>query len=123
MALAEEVLASSEIAVVTPPRIGTLMLRHQEPVADTLFNVGEVLMTEALVALGPHRGYAMRLGREVEATLAAAILDAAAEANHVLWPRIEALLAELVAHGEAEDASYRREVAATRVVFDEMSQA
>jgi alpha-D-ribose 1-methylphosphonate 5-triphosphate synthase subunit PhnG len=121
MALAEDILMSAEVAVVTPPRVGTMMLRHREPVAGTQFNAGEVLVTEASVALGPYRGYAMRLGRDLEATLAAAVIDAAAEAQHVLTPQIGALLAELVARAEAEDAAHWREVAATRVVFDEMS--
>jgi hypothetical protein len=67
--LAEQVLADSgdAVTVVTPPRVGMMMLRLREPVNGTVFNAGEVLVTEAQIALGVHQGYAMRLGREPEA--------------------------------------------------------
>src|SRR5687767_14084990 len=88
--LAEAVLggAGATLTMVTQPRAGMVMLRLGEPVEGTIFNAGEVLVTEAQVALEQHQGYAMRLGRAPEATLAAAILDAAVEANHPLAPRI-----------------------------------
>ena len=77
--LAEAVLAEGSLVVVTPPRVGMLMLRLREPVDGEVFNAGEVLVTEAQVALDRHQGYAMRLGRQPEVTLAAAVLDAAVE--------------------------------------------
>lgn len=118
--LAEAVLATAEVAVVVPPRVGTLMLRLREPVAGEVFNAGEALVTEARVALGPHAGYAMRLGRDPEATLAAAVLDVAVEVGHPLTPEIGVLLADLESAADAREAAAWREVAPTRVVFDEM---
>jgi alpha-D-ribose 1-methylphosphonate 5-triphosphate synthase subunit PhnG len=122
LALAEQILADAgdRLAVVTPPRVGMLMLRLREPVEGGVFNAGEVLVTEAQVALDRHQGYAMRLGRAPELTLAAAVLDAAVEAGHALAP---AIVAELGALERAERARQRaawREVAPTRVAFDEM---
>lgn len=121
--LAEAVLDQSGAAlmVITPPRVGMVMLRLREPVDGTLFNAGEVLVTEAQVALAEHQGYAMRLGRTPEATLAAAILDAAVEAAHPLTPRILAQLARLAAAEQERQLAAWREVAATRVAFDEMA--
>jgi len=118
--LAEAVLATAEVAVVVPPRVGTLMLRLREPVAGEVFNAGEALVTEARVALGPHEGYAMRLGRDPETTLAAAVLDVAVEAGHALAPEIGVLLADLDTAARNRAAAAWREVAPTRVVFDEM---
>jgi alpha-D-ribose 1-methylphosphonate 5-triphosphate synthase subunit PhnG len=120
VALAEAVLATAEVAVVVPPRVGTLMLRLREPVAGEIFNAGEALVTEARVALGTHEGYAMRLGRDPEATLAAAVLDVAVEAGHRLATEIGVLLADLDAAASARETAAWREVAPTRVVFDEM---
>jgi alpha-D-ribose 1-methylphosphonate 5-triphosphate synthase subunit PhnG len=122
LALAEEVLLATgdARAVVTPPRVGMLMLRLREPVEGEAFNAGEVLVTEAQVALGGHQGYAMRLGRQPEVALAAAVLDAAVEAGHDLAPRILERLAALDrAERERQAAEWRR-VAPTRVAFDEM---
>ena len=119
--LAEAVLAGTEVSIVTPPRVGTLLLRLREPVDGKLFNAGELLVTEAQVGIGPHLGYAMRLGRAPEATLAAAVLDAAVEANHPLTPYV---LAQLECLLEAETARQRaawQAVAPTRVSFDEMA--
>lgn len=123
--LAEAVLADTDafpVNVVTPPRPGVLMLRLREPVRGTVFNAGEVLVTEAAVSLGGMPGYAMRLGREPETTLAAAILDAAVAADHPLSPKIMTLLGEQERAAEARDAAAWRAVAPTRVAFEEMHQ-
>lgn len=120
--LAERVLAESseDVAVVTPPQVGMVMLRLREPTGGTVFNAGEVLVTEARVTLGTHEGYAMRLGRTPELTLAAALLDAAVEAAHPLTPAIEAALGACEEAERARQLAAWREVAPTRVVFDEM---
>ena len=118
--LAEAVLAEGSLVVVTPPRVGMLMLRLREPVDGEVFNAGEVLVTEAQVALDRHQGYAMRLGRQPEVTLAAAVLDAAVEAGHDLAPRILDGLAALEAADRDRRAAAWQQVAPTRVTFDEL---
>jgi len=123
--LAEAVLADEEhfpIHVVTPPRPGVLMLRLREPVRGTVFNAGEVLVTEAAVSLGGTPGYGMRLGREPETALAAAILDAAVAAGHPLSSRIAAFLGEQERDVRERDVAAWRGVAPTRVAFEEMHQ-
>lgn len=120
LTLAEEVLATAAVDVVLAPRVGMLMLRLREPVQSAVYNAGEVVVTEARVACGEGQGYAMRLGWQPEATLAAAVLDAAVEAGHPLRERILALLAALRAAEAARQAAAWREVAPTRVAFEEM---
>ena len=122
MILAEQVLVVSgeSVTVVTPPRVGMMMLRLREPVHGSTFNAGEVLVTEARIALGEHQGYAMQLGRAPELTLAAAVLDAAVEAAHPLTPDILVGLATLEAAERTRQLAAWGEVAATRVAFDEM---
>lgn len=118
--LAEVVLADVSVRVLRGPQVGTVMLRATESVDGLVFNVGEVLVTEAFVAIGAHQGYAMVQGMERELALAGAICDAAVEAGHAASPRILAALTvaeeRTAAHARAEWAK----VAATRVVFDEM---
>ena len=120
--LAEAVLEMSEVSVTTPPRVGMLMLRVREPVDGAIFNAGEVLVTEAQVSLGEYRGYGMRLGREPEATLAAAVLDAAVEARHALTPRVMDGLRAMAAAEQARQQAAWDSVAPTRVSFEEMRQ-
>ncbi len=121
--LAERVLAETAdaVTVVTPPRVGMVMLRLREPVDGTTYNAGEVLVTEAQVALDDHQGYAMRLGRAPEVALAAAVLDAAVEAHHPLSAEILTLLATLDDAEQARQLAAWRKVAPTRVAFDEMA--
>ena len=120
--LAEAILteAGDAIRVVAGPRVGTLMLRLREPVRGEVFNAGEVLVSEATVALGEHRGYAMRLGRDPETALAAAVLDVALAASHPLSTRIENLLNEVAAAAAADEAAAWEAVAPTQVAFEEM---
>jgi alpha-D-ribose 1-methylphosphonate 5-triphosphate synthase subunit PhnG len=120
--LAEAVLteAGEAIRVVAGPRVGTLMLRLREPVRGEVFNAGEVLVTEATVALAEHRGYAMRLGRAPETVLAAAILDAALAAGHPLADRVATLLDDQAAIIDAAERATWQIVAPTRVAFEEM---
>lgn len=120
LTLAEAVLAETPVVVVTPPRVGMIMLRLREPVDGEVFNAGEALVTEAQVTLGGEQGYAMRLGRQPEATLAAAVLDAAVEAGHPLTAGILDRLAELEQAERARQAAAWRTVAPTRVSFEEM---
>ncbi len=120
VSLAEEILADTPVQVLRGPTVGTVMLRARESVEELIFNVGEALVTEAFVSINDHQGYAIVQGMEHELALAGAICDAAVEASHPATPRILAALrtAELRA-AQARRAAWA-EVAATRVVFDEM---
>src|SRR5215831_9278003 len=86
--LADAVLADTDVAVIRGPTAGMVMLQARESVEGIRFNVGEVLVTEALVAIGPHQGYALVQGMAHELALAGAICDAAVEADHPVSARI-----------------------------------
>ncbi len=118
--LADAVLAEAEVRIIRGPTVGMVMLQARESVEGIRFNVGEVLVTEALVAIGAHQGYAMVQGMEREQALAGAICDAAVEATHALTPRILAALAEGEARADAAHRAAWAKVASTRVAFDEM---
>jgi alpha-D-ribose 1-methylphosphonate 5-triphosphate synthase subunit PhnG len=118
--LADAVLADTDVAVIRGPTAGMVMLQARESVEGIRFNVGEVLVTEALVAIGPHQGYALVQGMAHELALAGAICDAAVEADHPVSARIlDALHAAESRTAAAQRAAWAR-VAGTRVAFDEM---
>lgn len=119
--LAEEVLAGHvSVALVIPPHVGTLMLRLLDPVSDLVFNAGEVLVTEAQVAIGEHQGYGLRMGRVAKEALAAAVVDAAVEAQLGSTPRIMERLAVFAASEQARQTAAWRAVEPSRVVFEQM---
>lgn len=118
--LAEEVLSDTDVRILRLPTVGTVMLRARESVENLVFNVGEALVTEAFVAIGDFQGYAIVQGMERELALAGAICDAAVEAQHPATPRILTALHVAATRAAVTRRAAWAEVAATRVVFDEM---
>jgi alpha-D-ribose 1-methylphosphonate 5-triphosphate synthase subunit PhnG len=81
-ALADACLADdAEVRVLLAPEVGCVTAQVREPVAGHRFQLGDVLACRAEVELAGQRGWAMRLGDDRVATLAAAVLDAEAEAG------------------------------------------
>jgi len=119
--LADEVLSDFAVEVTRGPTVGLLMVRIEEPSERLPFNFTEVTVSEAEVAAGPHRGYAMLMGKSPERAVAGAILDAALEAEHRLSPRIEALLSTAVAAGDADWQRRWNTVAPTLVQFEDVT--
>lgn len=121
IALADEVLGTFDVEVTRGPTVGLLMVRVEEPVERLPFNFTEVTVSEAEVGAGRHRGYAMLMGKHPERALAAAVLDAAVEADHALSPRIvEFLAAARDAETDAWAARWSR-IAPTRVRFEDVT--
>jgi alpha-D-ribose 1-methylphosphonate 5-triphosphate synthase subunit PhnG len=119
--LADAVLTDFEVDVTRGPNVGLLMVRVEEPSERLPFNFTEVTVSEAEVAHGDHRGYAMVMGRALDHALAAAVLDAAVEADHPLTERI---LDVLALANDAADLSWAgrwAQVAPTRVRFEDVT--
>ena len=67
--------------LVLGPEIGTVVLTVREPVETIRFQLADVLVTRSEVSHRGARGWAMRLGDDRAAALAAAICDAEVEAG------------------------------------------
>jgi alpha-D-ribose 1-methylphosphonate 5-triphosphate synthase subunit PhnG len=120
--LADVCLADgAEVRVLVAPEVGCVSTQVREPVADERFLIGDVLACRAEVELAGHRGWAMRLGDDRAAVLAAAVLDAEAEAGR---PRAAAVdeLCRAVARRLADrhDREWA-ELAPTIVEFEELT--
>lgn len=102
------------------PEVGLTMLDVREPVCGDRFYLGEVLVTSAEIELGGARGWAMRMGSDREATLAAAVCDAEVEAARALAGEVEQLCHRTAAAVAGADAVGRAELAATEVHFEEL---
>jgi alpha-D-ribose 1-methylphosphonate 5-triphosphate synthase subunit PhnG len=118
--LAELVLDGSlgDVAVISQPTVGMVMARAADGALGEIFNLGEVLVTEARVSVDGHEGWGMVLGRAPDHALSVAIVDASLEAGHPNRADIERQLATLAAAtAQANDQEWQR-VAPTRVQFD-----
>lgn len=121
LATADRLLAEGpELRVVAGPESGMVVLQVREPVAEHRFHLGEVLVTSAEVVLDGHRGWAMRLGDDPPAALAAALLDAAAERGGEWRSAVDAVCGRAEAAARARADREWTELAPTEVRFEEL---
>ena len=118
--LADLVMESQEVEIVSGPTVGLLMARVEEPSERVVFNFLELVVTEAEVTAGGRRGYAMVMGRSPEKALAGAVLDAAIEAGHPMSSEIEKILQDAAAAAKAGIKQRWDAVAPTRIRFEDV---
>jgi len=122
VALADRCLAATpDTKVIEPPTVGTIPLCVREPVVGERFILADVLATRAEVERRGQRGWAMRLGGDAAATLAAAVCDAEAAAGAGLALEVD-LLCRRTERDRADDAAREwAELARTEVRFEELT--
>jgi alpha-D-ribose 1-methylphosphonate 5-triphosphate synthase subunit PhnG len=118
--LADRFVEHAEPTVLGVPRAGLVPFCVREPVRGDRFIVADVLVTEAEVELRGKRGWAMRLGDNPVATLAAAICDAVAESGGEWAREVSELCFATEQRLSDDDAREWNELTATQVHFEEM---
>lgn len=98
-------------------RTGLVMLPSTDTAKGTRFHLGEVLVSESWVRLANTEGYAVCLGRDLEQSLAVAILDAALQAD-LQTDVIQTFVRQQEEKLEAADVELRRLVEGTRVEME-----
>ncbi len=118
-ALADACLADGvDVRVLVAPEVGCVTVQVREPVGAERFLLGDVLACRAEVEVGGHRGWAMRLGDDRAATLAAAVLDAELQAGRARAADIDALCRQVIADRAEREAQEWAELSATVVEFE-----
>jgi alpha-D-ribose 1-methylphosphonate 5-triphosphate synthase subunit PhnG len=109
-----------EPVIVHPPETALLAMQVREPVVRERFQIGDVLVTSAEVLVAGVEGWAMRMGGDRAATLAAAIC--AGVADHTLEGSelVDALCRRTADRIERERLREWAELAATTVEFEEL---
>ncbi|MFE7420439.1 phosphonate C-P lyase system protein PhnG [Rhodococcus sp. NPDC057529] len=111
----------AELAVLTAPEIGSVAAQVREPIAFEHFFLGDVLACRAEVSLAGVRGWAMRMGDDRAATLAAAICDAEVQADRPHADRVLELCARVEDHRLLADRDEWARLAPTIVQFEELT--
>ena len=75
--LAAEVLEKYPAVIIKEPSKTLTMIKMREPVRQSLFYIGEVIVCEAVIELGGVKGMAVCMGDDTEKTLNMAVIDAA----------------------------------------------
>lgn len=89
----------ANIEMIRPPSTGTIQMQVREPICEERFIVGDALVTVAEVLVAGTLGWAMRLGGDANAAVAAAVADA-----HIARVGLEGVpeLAELISYTQLE---------------------
>lgn len=121
ISLASSCLADDpEVIITRPASVGVVVTQVREPVAEQRFILGDVLVCRATVERRGATGWAMRLGGDRMAALAAAILAAEHGAAGPRTAEIETLCAETVERRRAERAEEWERLAPSIVEFEEI---
>jgi alpha-D-ribose 1-methylphosphonate 5-triphosphate synthase subunit PhnG len=120
--LADRCLADGMRPVVlVGPEVGTVATQVVEPVGRERFLLGDVLACRAEVALSGVRGWAMRLGDDRAAVLAAAVCDAEVQAGRPHADAVLALVRRVARRSAAADAAEWAGLSPTAVAFEELT--
>jgi alpha-D-ribose 1-methylphosphonate 5-triphosphate synthase subunit PhnG len=117
-AIAEAIADRFEVRVLKPPAPGMVMVRHVEPLENSLFLLGEAFVTECEVEVDGRHGYGCALGESQERALCAALVDAVVGGGHPAASEILPLLEAERARIETRWAAESRAAASTRVSFE-----
>lgn len=116
--LADDLLPILGEVRVLVNRTGLVMLPYTDSVTGAAFHLGEVLVSEAHIALASGvEGYALVTGRDRVQALGIAVIDAAYRAG-IEIARIEAFVSEQAAAQAAADRALLTQVEATRVELE-----
>jgi alpha-D-ribose 1-methylphosphonate 5-triphosphate synthase subunit PhnG len=117
-ALAEAILPQLGAVTVLVNRVGLVMLPYTDSAHGTRFHLGEVLVSESHVRVqDAGEGYGMCVGRDLEQSMAVALLDAALQGK-IASKQIEGFLAEQAEMLRRGDAELLCQVEATRIEFE-----
>lgn len=112
--------AKSQVKLLSGPRQGLVMLRMRETVANSLFNAGEVLVTEVKLELEEQFGFGMVIGDSPRRAMAIALVDAALGKGGPVAEQIQHELAELDRQLAKNHQHLQALVDTTRVEFERM---
>ena len=87
--LAQEIKEKYSPVMVKAPEKSLTMIRMREPVKESLFYLGEVIVSEAIVDLDGAKGVAVLMGDDFDKVLNMAVIDAAC--NKGVFQRYEVL--------------------------------
>ncbi|MDD3252930.1 MAG: phosphonate C-P lyase system protein PhnG [Lachnospiraceae bacterium] len=88
--LSDDIQKNHNVTVVKEPAKTLAMIKLREPVKQSLFYMGEVIVSEAVVELDGAKGMGVTMGDDTEKALHMAVIDAAI--NHHVFTGMDILL-------------------------------
>lgn len=120
--LAQEILAAYEVLTVEEANSGVVMVKVRESARESLFYLGEVLITECKVMVDGYLGLGMVKGYEEDLAYKLAIIDAAYNAGLAETKQWAELLLQEESRFRREKAVFKNGILKTRVNFETMDE-
>lgn len=118
--IAETLEVKYSFTTLVEPQYGLTMLKMRESAQNSLFYLGEVLVTECKVMLENDIGVGVVIGTEMELAKYLAIIDAAFEAEVMEVPSIQETLQKEKQNIETEMFKKQTALLKTKVNFETM---
>lgn len=120
MEMAQIICEQYEVVEIQAPRTGLVMVKMRESAQQSLFYIGEVLVTETKVKIGDAFGIGVVREEEPELSRALAVIDAAYNGGFELanWQEIFTNLSQRL---EQQQQEMKRSIERTKVQFDTMT--
>ena len=119
--LARDIERDNEIEIIQEPKEGLAMIKVRETAKNTLFYLGEVLITETKVRIGDQVGIGVVKGNDYELSKSLAIADAAYELNLPILEKWNPIFNKCQEEGLELLNKNRNIVARTKVDFETMN--
>ncbi|MBD8037031.1 phosphonate C-P lyase system protein PhnG [Solibacillus sp. A46] len=119
--MADQIANTYEIVEVQPPREGLVMVKLRESAQQSLFYIGEVLVTETKVKIRNVFGTGIVREMEPELSRALAIIDAAFKGDFPETKQWIPVMEQLKMELELEQQNIKRSIERTKVQFNTMS--
>ena len=119
--MADQIANTYEIVEVQPPREGLVMVKLRESAQQSLFYIGEVLVTETKVKIQNVYGTGIVREMEPELSRALAIIDAAFKGDFPETKQWVPVMEQLKMELELEQQNIKRSIERTKVQFNTMS--
>ncbi|WP_320164242.1 phosphonate C-P lyase system protein PhnG [uncultured Trichococcus sp.] len=120
--MAGTIEGSYPIEMISEPNEALTMIKVRESAQNSLFYLGEVLITETKVRVAGKLGIGLVKGHEAELSRALAVIDAAYSAGLPETQEWQETLEKLELAGEEAIDRRQRELARTKVNFETMNQ-
>lgn len=120
--LSDKITQNHEVTIVKEPSKTLTMIKMREPVKSSLFYIGEVMVSEAIVEMDGIKGTAVTMGDDFLKVLSMAIIDSGFNNGFWVMKEIEVALtlleAKQIEKKERENALHLK----TMVSFNTMSE-
>ena len=118
--LAREITDAYPVSEVEAPHNGLVMMKMRETARNSLFYLGELLVSEAKVAVGNSFGLGVIAGNDPEAALDLAVIDAACNAGLPETAAWDSLLLDMEKTITSRRAVEDAKISQTLVSFETM---